>query len=289
MGYNDAQQGTKSAAEVLPKLFADGYLEKLTYNALGRSVYTSDDDFKGLLDDVSFYKGIMDADQALELFQSYGDVDTSAPAGDLIVDMEAKTGAVKHGATGFLYGLGSDNVPNVNLLTGLKPNIIEQNAPHGLQHPSGDTLEVADTFLEAGGDSIQIACPDIHANWPYEAESQDMAEYGKKMRKMVQDVKAAGLADKVVYVPFNEPDGQRYGEIRSNNNTRFLNDWLTIYKVIKRRRSQCKNSGNKLLLLYCKPYAGICKVLCGKQLYTGSDYMACIKRWGTGQFLKERS
>lgn len=243
VGYNDAQQGTKSAAEVLPKLFADGYLEKLTYNALGRSVYTSDDDFKGLLDDVSFYKGIMDADQALELFQSYGDVDTSAPAGDLIVDMEAKTGAVKHGATGFLYGLGSDNVPNVNLLTGLKPNIIEQNAPHGLQHPSGDTLEVADTFLEAGGDSIQIACPDIHANWPYEAESQDMAEYGKKMRKMVQDVKAAGLADKVVYVPFNEPDGQRYGEIRSNNNTRFLNDWLTIYKVIKEEDPNAKIAG----------------------------------------------
>lgn len=238
VGYDGAQQGTKRYKEVLPKLFADGYLKSLIYNAVGRSVYTSDDDFSGLLDDITFYKGIMEESQAAALFAQYEGMDTTAPAGDLIVDMEQKTGEVKHGATGFLYGLGADNVPNVNLLTGLKPNINEQNAPHGLQHPSGDVLEVANTFLEAGGDTIQIACPDIHANWPYEAESTDMDKYSEKMRKMIREVKEAGLSDKVVYVPFNEPDGQDQNKFRQR--------WLTIYKVIKEEDPNAKVAGSNL-------------------------------------------
>ncbi|POP34995.1 hypothetical protein C3B58_00365, partial [Lactonifactor longoviformis] len=247
VAYSDAQQGTKSVREVLPNLFDEGYLESLTYNALGRSVYGSDDDFEGLIDDVIIYEGTMGAEQAAALFAQYEGMDTTAPAGDLVVDMAQKTGEIKHGATGFLYGLGADNVPNVNLLTGLKPNINEQNAPHGLQHPSGDVLEVADTFLEAGGDSIQIACPDIHAEWPYEPESQDMQEYSKKIRKMVQDVKDAGLSDKVVYVPFNEPDGQRYNnDINKNGSKQFLQDWLTIYNVIKEEDPNAKVAGTNL-------------------------------------------
>ncbi len=247
IGYTDAQQSTKTVSEILPKLVTKEYLAGLTYNAIGRGLYTSDDDFAGLLDDIVFYKGAVGETQAAKIFAEYEGMDTSAPAGNLVVDMTQKNGAVKHGATGFLYGLGADEVPSVNLLTGLKPNINEQNAPHGLQHPSGDTLEVAKTFLEAGGDSIQIACPDIHANWPYEAESQDMAKYSEKMRKMIRDVREAGLSDKVVYVPFNEPDGQRYsGDINNNNSTQFCQDWKTMYDVIKAEDPNAKIAGTNL-------------------------------------------
>ena len=237
VSYEDKQGGTGSVSDMLTALFADDYLASLKYAALGRSVYTSDADFTGYLDDVNFYKGAMTADEAKALFESYPDIDTSVPAGELSINMTETTGEVKHGASGFLYGLGADNVPNVNLLTGLKPNIAEQNAPNGLQHPSGDTLEIAGTFLDAGGKAIQIACLDIHANWPYEDEAHDMTKYSEKIKTMVQKVKDAGLSDSIVYVPFNEPEGQGYwGETTSSNpgqDGQFLKDWKTIYDAIK--------------------------------------------------------
>ena len=69
----------------------------------------------------------------------------------LTVDMTDRTGPMRHGSAGFLYGLGSHGTPNPNTLTPLKPGTAVQKAPDGLQHPTGDVLDVAETFLEAGG------------------------------------------------------------------------------------------------------------------------------------------
>lgn len=231
ISYQDAQGQTQKIKDVLPALFADGYLASLKYASIGKSFYTSDSDFKGDVDDISFYAKAMNSDEVKGLYDSFDEIGTDPEPVTMTVDMADTTGAVKHGATGFLYGIGEDNVPDVNLLTALKPYMCEQKPAEGLQHPNGDILSIADTFIEAGGDSIQIACPDIYANWPYEFESFD--EYCEKLKEMVQQVKDAGLSDKAVYVLYNEPEGNWFTELWSGNTAKFNAAWLQAYQAVK--------------------------------------------------------
>lgn len=237
----DGTDSTEALNAVLSKLFADGYLASLQYASLaslqyaslGQSYYTSDANWQGRVDDVNFYDKALNKEQVEALYNSYSTVG-NLPDPDpvsLTVDMAQKTGAMKHGSTGFLYGIGEANVPDVNLLTPINPYVCEQKAPEGMQHPNGDAIITADTFLQGGGDLIQIACPDYCANWPYEVKYEldkngnkillgekgvkkyykvDFSEYFEQLRKMVQQVKEAGIEDKVVYAIFNEPAGNRF-------------------------------------------------------------------------------
>ena len=150
----------------------------------------------------------------------------------LTVDMSAKTGAMRHGSSGFLYGLGSDGTPSANTLTPLKPSTAVQKAPDGLQHPTGDVLDVADTFISAGGEQVQIYLQDIYALWPYEQTSFE--EYLSHIEEMVPKIVALrnsspDYSGKLVYVPFNEPDGIWYGNIGwdANVQNRFNENWLS--------------------------------------------------------------
>ncbi len=244
IGWSDAQQGTTAVTTVLNKLFNEGYIEDYRYASIGQSFYTSDADFSGMVDDISFYDIALNASQAKGLYESFEGVDTSLPPQTLNVDFEDVIGPIEHGATGFLYGLGEDNVPNVNLLTPIKPSTVEQNAPDGLQHPSGDAIKIADTFLEGGGATIQVACADIYANWPYEFES--IPEYIEKLEVQVQKVKDAGLSDYIVYVPFNESNGNWYPEIGSGNNSNFFAAWKEVYDAIKAVDPDAKIAGTNL-------------------------------------------
>lgn len=156
----------------------------------------------------------------------------------LTIDMSAKRGAMRHGSSGFLYGLGSDGTPSVNMLTPLKPSTAVQKAPDGLQHPTGDVLDVAGVFISAGGEQVQIYLQDIYALWPYEYTGFD--EYLNHIRNMVPkivELKNSNPAykDKIVYVPFNEPDGIWYNNINSSSSVQstFNQNWLSAYNLIK--------------------------------------------------------
>lgn len=156
----------------------------------------------------------------------------------ITVDMQNKTGAMRHGSSGFLYGLGSFGTPSVNTLTPLKPSTAVQKAPDGLQHPTGDVLDVAGTFISAGGEQVQIYLQDIYALWPYEQTSFE--EYLSHIEEMVPKIVALRNSDpdfegKLVYVPFNEPDGIWYGNIGwdANVQSRFNQNWLSAYTLIK--------------------------------------------------------
>lgn len=156
----------------------------------------------------------------------------------LTVDMSTKTGAMRHGSSGFLYGLGSDGTPSANTLTPLKPSTAVQKAPDGLQHPTGDVLDVAGTFISAGGEQVQIYLQDIYALWPYEQTSFE--EYLSRIEEMVPKIVALRNSNpdyqgKLVYVPFNEPDGIWYGNIGWDTSvqSRFNQNWLSAYTLIK--------------------------------------------------------
>jgi len=149
------------------------------------------------------------------------------------VDMAQRTGALKHGAAGFLYGLGEEGVPTAQLLAPLKPKITVQKAPDGMQHPNGDALSVVETFIEAGGEQVQVYLQDFYALWPYEFDNID--NYIKIVRDAAKKIKNSRYANYFVYVPFNEPDWIWYEGMDRDEGVqnRFFNDWLTAYNAIK--------------------------------------------------------
>ena len=102
-----------------------------------------------------------------------------AAASQLTVDLGANTGALRYGATGFLYGLGDEGIPSDTMLAALKPQVTAQKAPDGLQHPNGDALKIAPEFKRDGGRDIQIYMQDVYQQWPY--ENNGIADYLAKV------------------------------------------------------------------------------------------------------------
>jgi hypothetical protein len=156
----------------------------------------------------------------------------AAPAGvaatsSVTVDVSAHTGALKYGATGFLYGLGNPGIPSANMVAALKPQVAAQKAPDGLQHPNGDALEVAPGYKQAGGGEIQIYMQDIYKQWPY--ENLGVADYLDKVDTMVRKIVADPNRASYVYVPFNEPDQIWY----SNNLAALERDWKSVFQKIR--------------------------------------------------------
>ncbi len=164
-------------------------------------------------------------------------VSTGFAAQQLVVDLSVNTGAIKYGASGFLYGMGSEGVPTDNVLLPLNPYTTAQKAPDGLQHPNGDALKIAPQFIRNGGRYVQIYMQDIYQNWPY--ENLGINDYLAKVDTMVRKVVADPNRSKYVYVPFNEPDQIWY----SGNVTGLCNDWKTIYNKIRSIDSTAKIAG----------------------------------------------
>lgn len=156
---------------------------------------------------------------------------TASPAGagtGITVNLADSTGAVGHGATGFLYGLGDEGVPGDTMLTGLSHlGIAAQMAPDGRQHPSGDILKVASEWRRNGGQALEIYMQDIYSKFPY--EQRGLSDYLAKIDTMMPKMLADPNHGSFIYVPFNEPDWIWY----SGNLTGFENDWRTVYQRIR--------------------------------------------------------
>ncbi|MBB2948318.1 hypothetical protein FB565_008101 [Actinoplanes lutulentus] len=143
------------------------------------------------------------------------------------VDLAASTGALRYGATGFLYGLGDEGIPTETMLAALKPQVTAQKAPDGLQHPNGDALKIAPMFKRAGGRDIQIYMQDVYQQWPY--ENLGITDYLAKVDTMTRKVVADPYRSSYVYVPFNEPDQIWY----AGNLNGLLADWKSVFQKIR--------------------------------------------------------
>ena len=73
------------------------------------------------------------------------------------LDPDKNTGEIIHGAAGFLYGVSSEDVPTTNTIVPLKSKILCTKGAVGTEHPYGDALDVAKTFLESGGQQVMIS------------------------------------------------------------------------------------------------------------------------------------
>jgi hypothetical protein len=161
----------------------------------------------------------------------------NAAASQLTVDLSANTGALRYGATGFLYGLGDEGIPNETMLAALKPQVTAQKAPDGLQHPNGDALKIAPMFKRTGGRDIQIYMQDVYQQWPY--ENNGLNDYLSKVDTMVRKVVADPYRGSYVYVPFNEPDQIWY----SGNLSGLESAWKTVYQKIRSIDSSARIAG----------------------------------------------
>jgi hypothetical protein len=164
----------------------------------------------------------------------------------LDIDLATDTGAFHGGASGSLYGVYGDGVPNRNLIEGMRLRTVSTKAQDGPQHPGADALEMLPPFVDSGGRDVYIYMTDIYRGFPYQWPGADgparLTDFKEKIKKQVRQVLTMGdYKDHVVYVPFNEPEGNMFGTgTWSYNNVSWLSDpqyfftaWKEVYQLIK--------------------------------------------------------
>lgn len=144
------------------------------------------------------------------------------------VDMTDELGEIMHGASGFLYGISSEDVPTMNLITPLKPKVLATKGALGTEHPYADALDVAETFLESGGQMVQMYNSNYYAIFGPKQFYQDyvvqlkkvivpyVTEWKNNWKKKHHHNPETGLDDlglnidkALVYLPINEGDSRR--------------------------------------------------------------------------------
>jgi hypothetical protein len=181
----------------------------------------------------------------------------------LTIDLATDTGAFHGGASGTLYGIYGDGVPSRNLLEGMHVRTVSTKAQDGPQHPGADALEVLPPFVDSGGKDVYIYMTDIYRGFPYQWPGADgparLADFKTKIKKQVEQVLTMGeYQDHVVYVPFNEPEGNMFGTGEwSYDKVSWLKDpqhyfaaWKEVYHLIKDLDPGARIAGPNTSVLY---------------------------------------
>ncbi|MFC0541703.1 CBM35 domain-containing protein [Kutzneria chonburiensis] len=166
----------------------------------------------------------------------------AGPSADTLnVDLSQTTGTFRGGASGTLYGLGDDGVPSQAVLDGAHVTNTSQKPPDGLQHPSGDALNVEKSFFAGSGKDLYVYVQDAYPDWPYnsghrpgDADHDGVWDYLPVLKAAVEKVatKSAHPRD-YIFIPFNEPDGGNWYPNWSTQKDQFLADWSAAYDTIQ--------------------------------------------------------
>ncbi|HEY0215350.1 MAG TPA: LamG-like jellyroll fold domain-containing protein [Cellulomonas sp.] len=138
-------------------------------------------------------------------------------AGELRIDLGTDTGEFHGGASGTLYGLYGAGVPTNNLIEGMHLRTVSTKAQDGPQHPGADALEVVQPLADSTDGDVYIYMTDIHRGFPYQWEgstpAEKLATYSAKLTTQVEQVLTLEpeYQDNIVFVPFNEPEGNMFG------------------------------------------------------------------------------
>ncbi|MFE7273368.1 cellulosome protein [Streptomyces sp. NPDC057623] len=181
----------------------------------------------------------------------------------LVIDLGTDTGAFHGGAAGSLYGVYGDGVPSRNLIEGMRLRTVSTKAQDGPQHPGADALEMLPPFVDSGGKDVYIYMTDIYRGFPYQWPGADgparLADFKAKIRKQVEQVRTMGAyKDHVVYVPFNEPEGNMFGTGEwSYDKVSWLKDpqqyfaaWKETYHLIKSLDPEARIAGPNTSVLF---------------------------------------
>jgi hypothetical protein len=169
---------------------------------------------------------------------------------DVTVDLGSSTGQFDGGASGSLYGLYDQGVPSNNLIQGMGLQTTDTKAQDGQQHPGSDALEIAKPFTGSGGKNIYIYMTDVYRDFPYERTSY--AQYQGYMKTEVEQVLTSPDKNRIILVPYNEPDGNWFAGLTTNATilASFEAEWLQTYNFIKGLWPQARIAGPNLSGFY---------------------------------------
>ncbi|HEU5128137.1 MAG TPA: CBM35 domain-containing protein [Glycomyces sp.] len=151
----------------------------------------------------------------------------------LKVDFGTLTGEPTHGAIGSLYGISDPGVPGDNLLASLTIPTMAGKPTLGTQHPNGDASAVLETLARHDQGDAYINLQDWYPDWPYQNDGIDA--YLDEIDEIVPLMEADEHADRLVYVPFNEPNWIWYNRGGDYEGTleRYLRDWDAAYEHLR--------------------------------------------------------
>ncbi|MFI1414334.1 LamG-like jellyroll fold domain-containing protein [Streptomyces sp. NPDC020707] len=184
--------------------------------------------------------------------------------GQLTVDLGSDTGAFHGGASGTLYGVYGPDVPTNNLMEGMGLRTVSTKAQDGPQHPGADALDVVKPLADSTDGDVYIYMTDIHRGFPYEwpgdTPAQKLKLYEQKLADQVDQVLKLPreYQDNIVFVPFNEPEGNMFGTGQwSYNKVSWLDDpddffaaWDSAYKLIKGKMPDARTAGPNTSVLF---------------------------------------
>ena len=183
---------------------------------------------------------------------------------DLTVDLGKSTGAFHGGASGTLYGLYGDGVPSRNLIEGMNLRTVSTKAQDGPQHPGADALEVVKPLADATDGDVYIYMTDIYRGFPYQwpgsTPEAKLDDFKAKIATQVDQVLTLEpkYQDNIVFVPFNEPEGNMFGTGEWSYNKidwrsdpqYFFKAWDDVYALIKDKAPNARIAGPNTSILY---------------------------------------
>ncbi|MEV7979550.1 LamG-like jellyroll fold domain-containing protein [Streptomyces sp. NPDC086519] len=184
--------------------------------------------------------------------------------GELTVDLSSDTGAFHGGASGTLYGVYGPGVPTDNLIEGMGLRTVSTKAQDGPQHPGADALDVVKPLADSTDGDVYVYMTDIYRGFPYEwpgdTPAAKLKRYEEEITQQVDQVLRLPekYQDNVVFVPFNEPEGNMFGTGEwSYDKVSWLNDpqdyfaaWDEVYRLIKGRMPNARIAGPNTSVLY---------------------------------------
>lgn len=183
----------------------------------------------------------------------------------IIFDAAELTAPVSSRASGFLYGLAEENVPDALTARSLDISSVSQKVIDGLQHPIGDVDHVAENLEKC--DYIVVYLQDAYDTWYYDNEHiYDLRSEGKydwktylqedyfpKVREKVNALKDKPYADRLVYCLYNECDNgvwfgtwqknDRYAAFDENGRQAFFEAWKLTFELVRSLDPDAKIGG----------------------------------------------
>lgn len=173
----------------------------------------------------------------------------------LEVDAAVSRGKVSSRASGFLYGIAQNGVPDAAMVESIDVSSVSQKVIGGLQHPIGDVDEAAQVLDNC--DYITVYLQDAFDTWYYcwqeidemrKAGTYDCEKFVRErfhplVIEKVTALKDKDYADRLVYCPYNEADNAVWFGTPSEDGTwmmfddaakfRFYAAWKETYELIR--------------------------------------------------------
>lgn len=183
----------------------------------------------------------------------------------LEIDAAVSMGEVSSRATGFLYGVAQDGVPDRAMTESLDISSVSQKVIGGLQHPIGDVDDVSAALDNC--DYITVYLQDCFDTWYYcNDEIWDLRKSGEydhmdfvrnrflpEVEEKVTELSQKDYADRLVYCIYNEADNGVWFGTMSEDGTwlmfdddakqRFYQAWKETYDLVKSIYSDAKIGG----------------------------------------------